>query len=317
MKYPNLLQKIASALALSERELMLLVAKAPYSYKTYKVDKKTTGKRVISQPARETKYLQRILVDSVFSELPVHDCATAYSRGSSIKKNADKHRLNQYFSKFDFKNFFGSITEGDLIKHFTKHLSEVVAPDSYKVLSRISCINYKDSAGLVLSVGAPSSPLLSNSIMYEFDCMMHAWCEGRGLTYTRYADDLTFSTNEKGLCFEIERAILGILNGIEYPRLSLNDSKTIHVSKKGSRRITGIVVNNGGQLSLGRDKKRLISAMIHGFMQGRLDAVDVPKLQGLLGFAEDVEPLFCSRMRAKYGIKVMSELFQYRTKKDN
>lgn len=312
MKHQNFLQEIASSLALSVHELVLLIAKAPHSYKTYKIDKRTGGKRIISQPARETKYVQHLLIESVFKNLPIHECATAYTRGSSIKKNADKHKANQYLSKFDFCDFFGSISESDLVRHFAKHLSDEVPENGFKLISRACCIHYKGSQESVLSVGAPSSPILSNSIMHEFDCLMYNWCKDKDVTYTRYADDLTFSTNVRGRAFEIEAVMSGFLESIEYPRLKLNNKKTIHASKKNQRRVTGLIISNEGKVSLGRERKRHISAMIHKYLVGALPAEEVPHLQGLLGFAEDVEPIFSSRMRAKYGVKVISEIFQFR-----
>lgn len=315
MRYKEILSEISSSLTLSVVELIQVAAKSPYTYKVYSIDKKTGGVRTIAQPARETKFLQRELIERLFNELPVHEAATAYRDGASIKKNAWMHRNNRYLSKFDFKNFFESIKEGDLELHFKKHLGGQEFSNNFiRFISRVSCY-YNPPQGLTLSVGAPTSPLLSNSVMYEFDCLVFDWCKERGLTYTRYADDLTFSSNTKGLAFEIEGFIEEVLAKIEYPRLSLKGEKTLHVSTGGKRRVTGLIISNDGKVSLGRDRKRLISAMIHRYATGSLPDDDLPKLQGLLGFAEDVEPLFCSRMRAKYGIKVISEIFQYRKPK--
>lgn len=316
MRYKEILSEISSSLTLSAMELIQIAAKSPYTYKVYSIDKKSGGKRTIAQPARETKFLQRELIEKLFNELPVHQAATAYREGSSIKKNAWAHRNNRYLSKFDFKNFFESIREGDLELHFKKHLGEQEFSASFiRFVSRVSCY-YNPPQGLTLSIGAPTSPLLSNSVMYEFDCLVSDWCNERGLAYTRYADDLTFSSNTKGQAFEIEGFIEEVLAKIKYPRLSLNSKKTLHASTSGKRRVTGLIISNDGNISLGRDRKRLISAMINRYATGSLSDDDLPKLQGLLGFAEDIEPLFCSKMRAKYGIKVISEIFQFRKQKN-
>lgn len=313
MKKQDLINDLSSALALSPHELVTLIAKAPHSYKSYKINKKSGGQRVISQPARQTKYIQNALIETVLKDLPIHSCASAYKKGASIKNNASSHKNNSYLSKFDLTNFFGSITSSDLIKHFTRHLSASVQPEYFKIIARCCCVAYKGAPELVLSIGAPSSPLLSNSMMFEFDGIMQAWCEENKITYTRYADDLTFSTNIKDISFKIENKILDIIGGLDYPRLTLNRKKTIHASKKNQRRITGLVITNDGKVSLGRDRKRKISVMIHKFSEGKLPQEEIPYLQGLLGLAEDVEPIFSSRMRAKYGIIVLSELFQFRS----
>lgn len=312
MRYKEILGEISSSLTLTPMELVQLATKSPYTYKVYDIEKKSGGRRTIAQPARETKFLQRELILRLFSKLPVHNSAAAYRSGSSIKKNALAHSSSAYLSKFDFRDFFESITVSDLEMHLGRHLNKADFSEGFiRFASRASC--YQNGLrGLTLSVGAPSSPLLSNSIMYEFDCLVSGWCDEKGIAYTRYADDLTFSSNVRGLSFEIEGFLESVLRELAYPRLSLNGRKTLHVSKSSKRRVTGIIINNEGKLSLGRERKRLISAMIHRFCMGQLPEVELARLQGLLGFAESVEPLFCVRMKNKYGLQAMEKIFQFR-----
>lgn len=311
----DLREEISKTLAVSGQDAFRLIIRAPHTYKSYVIDKKDGGKRLIAQPAKETKYVQRMLMDTLFSRLPVHDCASAYKDGASIKKNAERHKSNQYISKFDFVNFFGSIKLRDISAHLIDVFGDELSERAINDISRVSCIKHKTASELCLSIGAPSSPVLSNSVMYIFDSIIWGWCQERGVEFTRYADDLTFSSNVKGLCSEIESHLNLVLQELPYPQLSINSKKTIHVSKKNQRRVTGLVLSNDGNVSLGRERKRLISSMIHHYVHGKLSEAETMHLQGLLGFAEDAEPLFVSRMRGKYGILVMSELFQKRGKK--
>ena len=304
---------VAETFSVSEHAVFRLLQRAPHTYKRYQIDKKSGGKRLIAQPAREIKLLQRHLMKVLFDKLPVHKCAAAYCQGASIKKNAELHAGNSYLSKFDFVDFFGSIKEADLVAHLAAVFSGEVSDQSLKDIARICCIQHKGQVDHCLSIGAPSSPVLSNSIMYSFDEKVDHWCQERGVIYSRYADDLSFSMNEKGLSFQIESMLIDVLIDLPHPRLALHDKKTLHLSKKVQRRVTGVVLNNEGKISLGRDRKRKISAMIHQFSMGVLGEKETFQLQGLLGFAEDVEPLFVSRMRGKYGIKVISALFQKRS----
>ncbi|HBN9706511.1 putative RNA-directed DNA polymerase [Pseudomonas aeruginosa] len=312
MTFQEFLLNISSALAISDSELLHLVAKAPYSYKSYKIKKKTGGDRVISQPAKEIKYIQHVLIEFFLNKLPIHESATAYKKGGSIKSNAAAHRENTYISKFDFKDFFSSIKAADISLHLEKHLGDDLPPESYQLISRTCCIRHKGAEELCLSIGAPSSPLLSNTIMYELDQKISEWCQENQVIYTRYADDLTFSSNIKGKSFEIENVLRSILSATPSPKLSINNKKTIHVSKKGTRRVTGLIITNDDKISLGREKKRLISSMIHRNLTQGLKSKDIEKLQGLLGLAKDIEPIFCSRMRKKYGAATISEILQYR-----
>ncbi|WP_232280832.1 reverse transcriptase domain-containing protein [Vibrio sp. 16] len=158
---------------------------------------------------------------------------------------------------------------------------------------------------LVLSVGAPSSPLVSNIIMYKFDKALSEKCLSSKITYTRYADDLTFSTNQKGILFEVPSIVRNLLGEIFQHRISLNESKTIFTSKAHNRHVTGVTINNEGQLSIGRERKRMISAMVHKYKNDGLSEVDSSYLAGLISFALHIEPTFIERLKVKYGERVL------------
>jgi hypothetical protein len=150
--------------------------------------------------------------------------------------------------------------------------------------------------------------------MFDFDVAVSAWCGERGIVYTRYADDLVFSTSAKGVCGTIEPAIRRVVRLIEYPRLTFNNKKTALVSKKHQRRVTGLIIANDETISLGRDRKRCISSLIHKYSLNELAKDDAYNLQGLLAFALDVEPGFVSRMTEKYGRDVVDAIIRLRSK---
>lgn len=316
MNKPTLRTIISNELAIPEHLLERIIQRAPYSYKVYSIPKKSTGRRTIAQPAKETKYIQQWLIHNVFNQLPIHDAATAYKLGASIKKNALAHANNNFISKFDFKTFFTSIKEDHLRSHFIRHLSDLLSEDDINDILRVCCIRLHSNEPLCLSIGAPSSPVLSNSIMHGFDLEVTSWCEKNGFIYTRYADDLTFSTNAKETSSKVEPALRNIIRKLEYPLLRFNRKKTIHLSKKNQRRVTGLVLTNEGKVSLGRSRKREISALIHKYSHNSLDEKEIFRLQGLLAFAKDVEPLFISRMRKKYGHIIIETLLKKRKPKE-
>lgn len=308
----SLRKELQESLGVSEGQLNRLFLRSPHTYKIYTIAKRTGGKRTIAQPAKETKFIQHWLIENVFKKLPIHECATAYKPDASIKKNAAAHKDNSYITKFDFKDFFTSIKAGDLVKHVSRYLKGSLDAEDIKDIARISCIKLNGRDELCLSVGAPSSPTLSNTIMFDFDQAVSAWCKTHDIIYTRYADDLAFSTTLKGISGEIEPAIREIVQKLDYPRLRFNTKKTTHLSKKHQRRITGLVITNDGNVSLGRARKREISALIHKFSLGLLPDAEIYSLQGLLGFARDVEPLFLSRMRGKYSSDLIEKILQMR-----
>ena len=108
-----LLRLLVSETGLSEIDVLRIVRNAPIRYKTYLIPKRGDGFRSISQPARELKALQRVLLQEVLAKLPVHPSATAYREGKSIRDNALAHVGGGPIMKFDFKDFFPSIKARD------------------------------------------------------------------------------------------------------------------------------------------------------------------------------------------------------------
>lgn len=316
IKY-NFREHLSDEFLISEHDVIRLLLRAPYAYKRYTIPKKNGGVRQIAQPAKETKIIQHLMMSEWFSKLPVHECAAAYKHGASIKENAQRHVGNAYMSKFDFSNFFGSIAERDIVDLLSSALGDELSERSIADMARMSCIRDRATGQLALSIGAPSSPILSNAVMFNFDTVVNQWCIERDITYSRYADDLTFSSPKKGVTFIVEEFIQGTLKELPAPTLSLNAEKTVHASRKNQRRVTGLVLSNEGNVTIGRDRKRLISAMVHRFAIGELDEKSISHLQGLLGFAQDVEPLFVAKLRGKYTSKIITELLQRRGKKQD
>lgn len=96
MSNQSTLSRLLDEFALEPHQFRRIALRAPYTYKTYTIPKKNGGARVISQPARETKYIQSWLIENIFKKLPVHSAAAAYVKGASIKKNASAHKDNPF-----------------------------------------------------------------------------------------------------------------------------------------------------------------------------------------------------------------------------
>ena len=120
-----LMDRIADEFRLPKNVVEMIIATAPYRYKVYKVKKKSgAGERVIAQPAKEVKALQRYLVNDILNQLPLHEAATAYRKGSSIRHNAEKHVNNNFLLKMDFTDFFPSLRPDDLKQHISIHMAD-------------------------------------------------------------------------------------------------------------------------------------------------------------------------------------------------
>jgi len=244
----------------------------------------------------------------------VHEAATAYKQGASIVDNADRHKDNSYLAKFDFLGFFTSI-KGEMLASFLKAQFPDFDEDDLNLIVRVCCIRNRQTKSLHLSIGAPTSPILSNVMLYRFDSILGEVCRHLGVTYTRYADDITFSSNNKDQIRGIETILRDVIRQTPDLNLRINNQKTIFLSKKHSRRITGVVISNDGRLSLGREKKRLIRSMVDHYIKGKLSEEQKGQLQGQLGHAKNVDPLFVSRLRGKYGSKVIDGIIRQRAGK--
>ena len=306
-----LIELIADEIGLPASLVSAIVATAPHRYKVYEVDKKSgQGKRTIAQPAKEVKLIQRFVVTEVINDLPVHDAASAYRKERGIRHNAEAHINNKFLLKMDFEDFFPSLRPNHLLQHIEKYLPNKFQQKDLEVICRVCFWKPREREGLRLSIGGPSSPFISNTLMYDFDSQITDIVPSKGVAYTRYADDLTFSTNQPDVLKDIERVVQKAVKTLRYPKVSINGAKTIHTSKKHHRKVTGLVLSSQGKVSLGRERKRQISAMVHHAIAGDLNVEEKARLKGLLAFSHDVEPAFVTRLKKKYGNKEMTKLLK-------
>ena len=281
----NITKTLAQHFLIPETQIHGWIKTSPIRYKVYEIEKRNGKKRTIAQPAKNSKLLQQNVIKNQLANLPVHDCAMAYQEGLGIKDNAEMHRKNQYLLKMDFKNFFHSIEPDDLINHIEKHkeklnIRKISQKDNFVLKYLFFWCDKKDRK-FKMSIGAPSSPFLSNTILYEFDKKLSKLAEKENVTYTRYADDLTLTTNKKDTLYLFPDKIKNILKEIEYPKLSINKEKTIFSSKKHNRHITGLVITNDEKISLGRKKKRKIKSLVYSFKEKNPNDKEINQLKEL------------------------------------
>ena len=159
-----------------------------------------------------------------------------------------------------------------------------------------------------LSIGAPSSPFISNSILFDFDTRIGEISKQLEITYTRYADDLTFTNREKNVLFQIPDLVKKEIANLAYPKLTVHNEKTVFSSKKHNRHVTGLVLTNDNLVSIGRQRKRYIRSLIFKFINNRLDHKSTLRLKGYISFARDIEPKFIDSIENKYGKEVISKI---------
>ncbi|MCK9202451.1 MAG: retron St85 family RNA-directed DNA polymerase [Gallionella sp.] len=296
----NIIEHIQGDFSLSRHDVRVLLYTAAYRYKLHYIEKRHgRGRRLIAQPTAEIKILQRWAIEKYVDKLPIHKAATAYRVGASIKDHAAIHADNRYLLKLDFQDFFPSILGTHFLMHLRSHMK--ISDEDADLLMRLLFRFDRENQEYVLSIGAPSSPVVSNTVMYDFDNTLTNYCRTHDIVYSRYADDLALSTSKPKVLNDAFVFIKRLCGDMPYPRLQLNDAKTVFTSKKHRRQLTGLILTNDGKPSLGREKKRLIRSMAHRFSLGELPEDQILHLRGLLAFAFSIEPLFCSSINRMIG----------------
>jgi RNA-directed DNA polymerase len=302
-----IVEHLTDSLLMAEHDINGFALTSPYRYKVYEIAKRNSRKkRTIAHPSKELKFIQRSLVELLKDKLPVHNVAYAYRKGLGIKDNANQHSNSKYLLKMDFENFFPSITP-KLFFTIAEKQGVIFDKKDKLLLTGLLFWKQKDRDGLVLSIGAPTSPLVSNFIMYAFDDALNIECMNKKITYTRYADDITFSTLIKNNLFTLPVFISDLLKET-VEGVKINSSKTIFTSKAHNRHVTGVTLTNEGGLSIGRERKRLISSMIHKSKFNQLTSDDASHLLGLISYATHIEPVFLDRMVKKYGVGAINNI---------
>ena len=235
---------------------LLYNVKTDNLYNSFTILKKNGGERVIHAPKKELKFLQKKLsnvlwecyLESIESKSKDKNFKTpvlshAFEKGKSIITNSQMHRNKKYILNIDLKNFFDSFNFGRVRGFFIKDRDFAVSPEIATVIAQIACYQGK------LPQGAPSSPIITNLITRILDYRIVKIAKKYRFTYSRYADDMTFSTNRElnsnklraskeldNFLTELEEVIIS--SGFE-----INPKKTRLSNNMQRQEVTGLVVN--------------------------------------------------------------------------
>lgn len=313
----SLLFELAANFGLGRSDLTRIILTAPARYKVFEIPKRRGGTRIIAQPSRELKAIQRYILETKLSLLPVHRAATAYVSGRGILTNASRHQHGSALLKLDFQNFFPSIKTRDWETLVKKTSPGSIDVSDLFLYSKILFWGEQEKSIIpkCLSIGAPTSPALSNIIMFSLDVQLAELATELGVTYTRYADDITVSGPEIGPIRRFEEGARRAIGRSRSPKLLFNDEKRGLYLKGQRRMVTGLIVTPTQEISIGRERKREISSLLHRSSLEQLDVERRGYLKGMLGFCLANEPEFVTRLREKYGDEVVDAALRYDTPK--
>ena len=288
-------EEIALAMGISVEKLRFLASNYPIKHYFYFPILKKTGKsRTISAPMPDLKTAQRWILRNILEKLEVHDAAHGFRQNRSIVTNAQPHVGADIVVKLDLQNFFQSISY-KRVKELFYQLG--YSENAAKILGLICTvadleeidINYKYTGRRCLPQGSPASPAISNLVCDSLDSNLTQIAEQMGFRFTRYADDLTFSSS-KNAWYKVYILINKSRSIITNEGFTVDPNKIQILSKSVRQEITGIVVNK--QLNISRRTLKAFRATLYQIEQEGLSNKKWGKSSNLIaaitGFANYV-----------------------------
>lgn len=266
------ISSIALCMGISPNLLIYLLRNTPKQYREFSIPKRSGGLRNIHSPRVFLKTLQHWLCDYILTSLPIHETCHSYRYRHSILTNAQNHVGKEFVANLDIANYFGNINQDILLKHLMQHYNDNLA----LLISNISTLNGSTPQG------APTSPQLSNSILFDIDSSISHFCAESELSYTRYSDDITISGND---ITSIHDAISMLGSKLNTLGFEINHKKT-RIANKGCRQsVTGVTVNEKAQPS--REKRRIIRSIFHRVSLNPNQFIDkIDCLRGYISYLE-------------------------------
>lgn len=274
------------------------------SYTEFRIPKRSGGHRVLNAPNYELKELQREILNFLSKDcktLP-HNAAHAFVKNRNCKTAMQVHQRNnsRWFLKLDIKDFFNNCDEEKLKEKLNR-----IYPLTFFTTSQIGWIINTCTLRSSLPQGAPTSPILSNLYMLDFDHILTKQL-GTGYVYTRYADDILISSRVK---FDYAEIVDVVATHLADEGMCLNHTKTRFGSSNGSNWNLGIMYNKDLNITVGYRNKHLIKNKIHNLFTNipeentpEFDVwlSSVRSLQGTLAYYTYIEPEYFNNLLQKY-----------------
>ncbi|MEK6233271.1 MAG: reverse transcriptase family protein, partial [Planctomycetales bacterium] len=272
------------------------------------------GVRLLSAPRRDLAAVQQTILRDVLDKVPTHDAAHGFVSGRGTKTNAAPHVKQDVVLNMDLKDFFPSITF-PRVRGLFKQLG--YSPAAATILALLCTDSPRRKAGFDgktyhvavgprrLPQGACASPALSNLISRRLDSRLAGMAKKLGWTYTRYADDLTFSASGEPARLTTGYLMARVRHVAQDEGFAVNPDKTRVLRRNASQRVTGIVVND--RLGVPRKLARRIRAILHRAKSEGLEAQNregLPNfegwLQGMIAYISMVNPQQAQPLREAF-----------------
>jgi hypothetical protein len=306
---PENVEQLAGLMNLDPGELLWLsyerAATTVDHYTRFVIPKKSGGRRLISSPKPKLRVAQTWIAKNVLDPLVPSSHATAFRVGKSIVDNASLHLNAAIVVKLDLKDFFPSIGFTRIRAYFEylgfnpgiATILALICTDAPRVkLTMDGAVKYVAMGERSLPQGACSSPALANLIATPLDGRLAGLCAALETkwTYSRYADDLVFSSRDEDA--DVGRLLKAIARIVGDEGFRVNADKTAVMRAPGRQVVTGLLV--GKEIRLSRRDLRRLRAFLH-----RCDAQGVETVSRETG----KDALAVARGRLAYVTMVMPQ----------
>lgn len=274
-------------------------------------------------PKPELKKYHNFLNTFIVKFMKVNDNVLfSYREGTSIYKAVLPHKDSNYYLTTDIKSFFNSINKENIKNTILDNL------DNYPIYSNDIKKNLDSILNLLtienkLPIGFATSPLLSNAILNKFDNNIEKFCKRNNIIFTRFSDDLIFSSNQnidKSLIFkEIKNEFLKLND-----KLELKDEKTKLFTKAKKIKILGLIILPNGQITVDKKYKKEIEISLHYYLTNKdklNDYLDtktnskIIRVYGLLNYINGIDKNYIQKLRKRYGNYIIDS-FMHKDKRE-
>ncbi|HYG77957.1 MAG TPA: reverse transcriptase family protein [Planctomycetota bacterium] len=280
------------------------VKKKQHYHYTWVKKRRANNYRLIEAPKPIMKTVQQRILREILDRVPAHPASHGFVKGRSIQSNAAAHVKKYALLKCDLENFypkirfkrvvalFGGMGYNIEASHWLARLCTNRIPDGLKQPGVFE--NFYQERHL--PQGAPTSPAIANLCAYPLDVRLSGLAKKFGVTYTRYADDLTFSCDENFLRGKSMNWLIRYVRGIVRDERFTWNNKKKKIIRHGHRHVvTGLVVNEKPNIQ--RDQYDRLKAILHNCARkgpGTQNRDNHPNfrahLQGRVAFVESVNP---------------------------
>lgn len=291
-------------------------------YARFTISKKDGGRREISAPKSDLRQAQEWIQAKILSQIPIHHRAFGFVKGRNTVDNAKQHINRAAVIKMDLKDFFPTVTfhrvkglfqsfgYSGLVSTLFALLTTEPPRKKVKFDGKVYYIAIGDRQ---LPQGASTSPAITNLICRRLDKRLEHFSKKMGFRYSRYADDLTFSCDKKGL-EKIGACLRGVRKIVQKEGFEINEKKTRILRSSRRQKVTGIVVNQKPNLS--RKELKTFRALLHNVEKNGLEKENRDQhpdfwgyIQGYTSYIRMVRPDLgekfaqqVKRIAEKYGI---------------